>query len=193
MNICNHGITKKNKSKLNIQHVFIKSKNEFPQFNQEDTSTSQISSEASVSERNSMPYTLTTQSNQSEDTESWKPKRSRFTRLPKDLKVGKIQEETLRQFSILDRYNPLSSHKETNENIQHDRRKTQHQRKSLLMNSKKVLEKEKKRLLRYDQTKAPVRIEFEKIQPTKSTQQNTLKKFGFNHNFTKRITTQKFR
>lgn len=35
-----------------------------------------------------------------------------------------------------------------------------------------------------------MRIETKKTQPTKSAKQNTLKKFGFNHNFTKQTTTQ---
>lgn len=57
------------------------------------------------------------------------------------------------------------------------------------MNNKKGIGKAKQTLLLYIQTKAPIRIETKKIQLTKSTQRNTLKKSGFNLKFTQETTT----
>ena len=104
---------KQKQSKFNIQQINIKSKSEFLHLNQEDTSASQISSEVSENEIYSMKDILTTKSNKSENNTSWKPKRSRFTRLMKYLKERKKLEENISKSSKLDR-DSLSSHQDTN-------------------------------------------------------------------------------
>ena len=104
---------KQKQSKFNIQQINIKSKSEFLHLNQEDTSTSQISSEVSENEIYSMKDILTTKSNKSENNTSWKPKRSRFTRLMKYFKERKKLEENISKSSKLDR-DSLSSHQDTN-------------------------------------------------------------------------------
>ena len=54
------------------------------------------------------------------------------------------------------------------------------------MNNKRELDKKgKKIVLKYDQTKASLRIELKNTQQINFTKQNTLNKFGFNHRFIK--------
>ena len=53
------------------------------------------------------------------------------------------------------------------------------------MKNKRESDKGKKIVVKYDQTKASLRIELKNTQQIKSTKQNTLNKFGFNHKFIK--------
>ena len=74
---------KKRQSKSNIKQINIKLKSAFPHLNQEDTTTSQMSSKAWDNEKVSLKDTLTTKYNKRDDSTNWKPKRNRYTRLTK--------------------------------------------------------------------------------------------------------------